>query len=472
MMGYLNSYSYDDEDFAATAAANGTTEPPSPSWSSGLASAVPRGLLSALGKTVAASGQLGQVGPGPGSMAPELEMVQQAGTAGNPFTDYSNLAPEVSKAAGDAMTQIATPKPGTQGAAAQMVQGITEGAALGVGGTLATGSPVGGAVLMGGVEGASTYDEMRKQGVDENTAIEEGLVSGAINAASAFIPMRFASSGLVTSLLTGAGANTVLGAAQRGTTGAILQAHGYEQMASQYRILDWNAVMSDAILGSVFGGVSKIMHGIDPKEVLPTDIDQAQVIQSEQHLTRDGAPGIPTDPQTEALHAQTVQDTLEGLALRGEVPDIQPDHAELLAKDLVADPRKDEAGPPAIADQFESEIPGVDLETEAPRLRPADELEAERIAAMPPPREEAEEAPEALAGQSVEQQAQGPQMSGIHQEMLGQLEAVHGDMPIDFGDGQPRTIADVRQMLADNGVQVQKDSALHDVAAACFIRGM
>ncbi|MCX4155001.1 MULTISPECIES: hypothetical protein [Paraburkholderia] len=471
-MGYLNSFSYDDEDFAATAATNGTTDPPTPSWTSGLATAIPRGLLSALGKTVAASGELGQTGSGPGSMAPELEMAQQAGTAGNPFTDYSKLAPEVSKAAGDAMTQFATPRPGTQGGAAQMVQGITEGAALGVGGSIATGSPIGGAVLMGGVEGASTYDEMRKQGVDENTALEEGLVSGAVNAASAFIPMRFASSGLVTSLLTGAGVNTVLGAAQRGTTGAILQAHGYTQMASQYKILDWNSVASDALLGAVFGGVGKVMHGINPQEVLPTDIDQAQVIQSEQHLTRDGAPGIPTDPQTEALHAQTSQDALEALALRGEAPDIQSEHAELLAKDLVADPRKDDAAPQALDEQFTKDMPGVDLETEAPLMRPADELEAERVAAMPPARAEVEETPEALAGQPVEQQAQGPQMSGIHQEMLSQLETAHGDMPIDFGDGVPRTIADVRQLLADSGVQAQKDSALHDVAAACFMRGM
>lgn len=471
-MGYLNSFSYDDNDFAATAAANGTTEPPAPSWSSGLATAVPRGLLSAFGKTVAASDMLGPAGVGPGSVAPELEMSQQPDTAGNPFQDYSKLAPEVSKAAGDAITAYATPKPGTQGSAAQMVQGITEGAALGVGGAIVTGSPVGGAVLMGGVEGAATYDEMRKQGIDHDTAVEEGLVSGAVNAASAFIPMRFAGSGLFTSLLTGAGVNTVLGAAQRATTGAILQEHGYAQMASQYKVLDWNAAVSDALLGAVFGGVGKVMHGIDPAEVLPTDIDHAQVIQSEQHMQRDGAVGIPTDPQTEALHAQTAQDTLEGLALRGEAPDIQSDHAELLAKDMVADPRKDDAAPQALGEEFVKDMPGVDLETEAPPMRPSDELEAERIAAIPAPHEEAEETPEALAGQPIEQQPQGPQMSGIHQEMLGQLEAAHGDMPIDFGDGKPRTIADVRQMLADNGVQVQKDSALHDVAAACFLRGM
>ena len=471
-MGYLNSYSYDDDDFAATAQANGTVAPPDPSWSSGLLSAPFRGLVSGVEKGGAAVGAAVQsVMPStlPDQDTGPILFADQAGTAGNPYQDYSNWSAEKAKEIGKQLDSFANPSPATQGAGARMAQGVTEAATLGVAGGVAAG-PAGAAALLGGAEGYSTYDDLKKQGIDEDTAREEGLLSGAVNAAGAFVPMRFAGSGLLTSLLTGAGVNVALGAAQRGATGAILQAHGYDQMASQYKVFDWNEVMSDAVLGTVFGGFGKLMH-VEPNEVLPEDVAQAQAIQSEVHQTRDGALGLATDPTTEALHAQTAQDSLEGLALHGEVPDIQPDHADLLAKDLVADPRKDDAAPQAIEPEFLADMPEVDVETMQPGMRPEDELEQERAARAAPEVEEPEQTAEQLVQQPGEQAQQGPQISAIHQEMLSQLEAAHGDLQIDLGDGQKVSVTDVRQLLADNGVQTQNDAALHDVAAACFLRG-
>lgn len=477
-MGYLNSANYDDDDFLATAQANGTTEPPAASWSSGLASAPFRGVVAAGEKLSSAIGALSDAAPQlPDEDTGPTLFSDQSGTAGNPLQDYSNWSADKSKEISASLDKFANPSPTTQGSAAQMVQGFSEAATLGVtGGAIA--GPVGAAALLGTVEGHSTYEDMKAQGVDQDTAVQEGLLSGVVNAASAFIPMRMAGSGIVQSLLTGAAVNAVLGAANRGATGAILQAHGYDQMASQYKVVDWNAAMSDALLGAAFGGFGKLMgHGepIDPKEILPSDIDQAQVIQSEQHVARDGALGIPTDPATEALHAATAQDSIQDLILKGQVPDIQPDHAEALASDLVADPRKDEASPPAVDDGFRNEMPGIEDEAADPVLRSDADLaneEAARSAQIPTDDQTSAENQEAVEPAAPgEQQTAGPQISSFHDEILSQLEARHGDMPIDLGNGQMGRISDVRQALADNGVQVQKDSLLHDVAAACFLRG-
>jgi hypothetical protein len=371
-MGFLNSANYDDDDFLATAQANGTTEPPTPSWSSGLATAPFRGVVSAAEKLGNTVGALQSMAPQlPDEDAGPLLFSEQAGTAGNPFQDYSNAAPEVAKKIGDSLDKFANPPAATQGDGARMVQGFTEAASLATTGA-ALGGPVGAAALLGGTEGHGTYADMRAQGIDQDTAVQEGLLSGVANAAGAFIPMRMVGSGIVQSLLTGAGVNTVLGAANRAATGAVLRDHGYDQMASQYKVFDWNAAVSDAVLGAAFGGFGKLVdHGepINPKEILPSDIDQAQVIQSEQHVTRDGAIGIPTDPSTEALHAATAQDSIQDLIVRGQVPDIQADHAEALAKDLVPDPRKDEASPPAVDSSFREEMPGIENEVADPVLR-------------------------------------------------------------------------------------------------------
>ncbi len=480
-MGYLNSASYDDDDFGLTAATNGTTEPPTPSWSSGLLSAPFRGVASAMQKTATAIGAAASLSPAlpDEDQGPLISFGVTPGGAPDPFSGLNR--PDLSKYVSDRFDAFANPSPATQGDGARMAQGITEGLTLGVAGG-AVGGPAGAAALLGGVEGRSTYDDMKKQGVDDETAIQEGILSGAVNAASAFIPMRLAGTGIVSSLLTGAGVNTVLGAAQRAATGTILQSNGYAEMASQYKVFDWNAAMSDALLGAAFGGYGKLMgHGeaIDPKAILPEDIDQAQVIQSEQHVQRDMAPGIATDPGTETLHATTAQDSIQDLLLRGDVPDIQPDHANLLGADLIADPRKDDASPPLIDDAYRADQPGIEDEAAFPEMRTEADLEREeagRTQAIADANATAEETPRDEVQQPNREEGAlqaepAPQISSIHQDMLSQLEARHGDMPIDLGDGKMGTINDVRQMLADNGVQAQKDADLHDVAAACFIRG-
>jgi hypothetical protein len=107
---------------------------------------------------------------------------------------------------------------------------------------------------------------------------------------------------------------TAAGAIQRGTTGAVLNAAGYPQMAQQYSAMDGNAIATDALMGLVFGGFAHGAHvamgRFASPDQLPTLTDAALTDLGARQI-ESTAPGIPADPATRTMHIDAVEKAIE-----------------------------------------------------------------------------------------------------------------------------------------------------------------
>ena len=134
---------------------------------------------------------------------------------------------------------------------------------------------------------------------------------------------------LTTRLLSGAGVNAVFGAANRATMHTVLEDNGYDARAEQYRVLDGQALASDAILGAAFGTIAHL-HG-----PAPSTVDAAHTIADAVHVEQ-SADGVPTTPQARDLHVQQMSDAAEALFNDKPVTDMQmPDTVPNPAQDAL-----------------------------------------------------------------------------------------------------------------------------------------
>lgn len=198
-----------------------------------------------------------------------------------------------------------TPDANTVGAATQIIHGLAEGAELAITGSLA-GGPIGAATAMGTGEGLSRYQELKEQGVDDSTALQSAGLIGVVSAAGAVLPGGFGST-LTAKVLTGAGGNVVLGGVNRYADSKILSRGGYSEMADQERIWDGTQILTDAVLGTVFGGIAHL-HA-------PQAQDAARTLNTTLKARR-SAPGVATDPASVAAHEENLskatQDLMQG----------------------------------------------------------------------------------------------------------------------------------------------------------------
>lgn len=211
------------------------------------------------------------------------------------------------------------PDPRVTGTGANLVQGVVK--SLGeFGAGFAAGGPVGGAALLGSAEGYAHYQDLRDQGVDEDTATRSGLLTGALNAGGAFLPMHVPASwvaGLSTAgtyaAQAGAGAaiNTAFGLASRYGSAKILDDAGYHQMAEQAAPWDKTNMAADAISGLFFGATAA-WHGMKAKDIDPSLRDGAKVVQDRQEVI-DRAPGVPVDMKSAATHRAALETALDDL---------------------------------------------------------------------------------------------------------------------------------------------------------------
>jgi hypothetical protein len=228
-----------------------------------------------------------------------------------------------------------TPNAATTGGAVQLLHSLGEGAEL-----MATGAAVGGvpgaALVTGGVEGGSRYQELKEQGVDTKTAAESAGLTGVVSAAGTVLPAAYGSS-LVARLLTGAASNTALGVANRYSDHTILEAGGYHEMADQQKVWDGSQILTDLALGTTFGAIH---HAFTPAESRaaaalrsPQNEDAALAANLAQR-DRYSAPGVPVNPDAANAHQQALQkatsDLLQGNRI--DVSDTGVNHAEFLSR--------------------------------------------------------------------------------------------------------------------------------------------
>lgn len=201
------------------------------------------------------------------------------------------------------------PDPATTGMLGQVLYGVGKILPQAVAGGLVAG-PVGAAGLVATTQGIEETKRLESEGVDDSTATKAGVVEGITQGVGVVIPASMGTR-LATRLATGTALNVTLGGVSRGSTGAILRANGYHDMAEQYRVLDGAALLTDAILGSAFGAMGG--HGKkgepahDPiNDNHPGDLDLGLAANDVRQFELDSSPGIPTDIETRNAHTKAM----------------------------------------------------------------------------------------------------------------------------------------------------------------------
>lgn len=457
-MGFLNPAPEDDYRIQTMGQQDGVSELPGPTFLEGAASAIPKGLVSAGEKLSTAGGDL--VGsildnqrdnwmlPGTDayrrmfSSQPLQGAIDQATDAVKTQTaDARKLVQEWGASGQD---------PRTTGQLGRIVSGTTEGLTIGGIGGVAAG-PAGAAYLLGGTEGYADFLDSKKAGLDDKTAAEKALLTGGFSAAGAFLPMKFGPN-LLTSIAGGGASNVLLGAAQRASTGEVLDSHGYHDMAAQYRVMDGEAMASDLILGGAFGAMGHVMH--------PTsgaDVDAALAVDSNVHATR-SAPGVPTTPEVANLHDDQLRQALDSLA-KGDEPIIGSQEAQKIVDGVVPDPQHDTL--PVLNEAAHSELPGYE-----DTITPVREVEppfVEDQAAVPVP-----EAP--LNAEGKPEGTAPPGFDSFTQDRADSLAKSFGDQPYIDENGNETTFREHIKAMQDQLADTDLLAKAHEAAAACFLR--
>ena len=156
-----------------------------------------------------------------------------------------------------------TPDPRTLTQSQQILGGLAHVLSQGIGGSLF--GPAGSAAALGAGFGADAYWEQIDAGVDPETAQRVAIGTGGIGALMgvlpASIPIRGARFALWPALgraASGAAINVGVGSWMRQSTHDTLMASAYgdySENAERYQALDGQAMMVDAVLGSVFGTI-------------------------------------------------------------------------------------------------------------------------------------------------------------------------------------------------------------------------
>lgn len=234
-----------------------------------------------------------------------------------------------------ARAKALTPNPRIAGSLLQTVHGLGTGLTLvGFGGPLAGGGTGGAAALLAGAEGVEARRQAQDAGIDPTTANILGLESAATSAAGVLTPgLSGVGKQLITRLLTGATANVGFGAANRYLDHVTLERAGYPEMAAQQRVLDTQAIITDALLGAGFGAHA---HYENARATTAWNVLRAKMrelgktvpgLQDEALATNlankdaQSAPGIPADPAAAAAHQAALEQATKNL-LAGERVDV------------------------------------------------------------------------------------------------------------------------------------------------------
>lgn len=201
------------------------------------------------------------------------------------------------------ITSISRPSPQEMGTVANFLYQGSAVIGSAVAGGIAGGVP-GAAAAAGTYSGRKRYQELREQGVDENTATWAGFASGAtMGAAVAAAPYYGLS--LLTQTATGIGINVAAGGVDRFSTHKILANRGYDQVAEHYQMLDGMAIAADAVLGAAFPLAARAWNA-KPWNMRDTD-GTPSVEQVDSAL-------VGTEQQQIATAMPVIPDTVEGIS--------------------------------------------------------------------------------------------------------------------------------------------------------------
>lgn len=242
----------------------------------------------------------------------------------------------------------------TMGTLGRIIKGgakvLTE---AGMSASLGIPAPIG----VGAAEGLGAYDAMKSQGIDDETALKMGGLSGATNAAFVMMPGSIGLKSLVPDLLTSVGLNDAVGMIHRSASSAVLENAGYVDMAKQYQAFDAEQMVTDTLLAGVFHGVARradyaqtpqghaavdAWNGfVDQLPTLPwRHVDAALTVNEARHADTGTAPGIPATPGALAAHINAMEEIDRAIA-EGRTPNFED--TGLYDAAFVRDPAKDAA---------------------------------------------------------------------------------------------------------------------------------
>lgn len=474
-------------------------------WYSGAMEAVPKGItgaVAAMGRAVNVAAQTrGKFGGGSiGSAAGFAPMAAGADPLGSNL--YQGVEPDEFDKALTSLHEWSKLDPRATGFAPQIVSSTTRGLTILFMGSM-LGGPIGGASLLGGVEGYNDYRDTRAAGVDEGTALAKAGLTAVTAGLGALVPLKVsgktamslmglgmqaevagntalaktlysaarAAATAVTlpgRLATGAVVNVGFGASNRYATAQLLDSAGYKEMAAQYAALDERAILADAVLGLAFGAhghISERMATAKKAEARaakdswysrPTQdmVEDALDVRRQEMISR-GAAGVPTDPVTARLDGE-LQDTAVAALVRGRLPEVTPEEAAHLTERTVVDPQRVELNQAWV--EANKAVLG-DL---------ADFSEPVRIEVEPPSAPVKAE-PAAMRMPQIGEET-GAKISPMAQEQLTQIAASHPDLEVTLDDGRTVRASEMPEVLAESLARASKDGSLFEAAVACFLR--
>ena len=173
-------------------------------------------------------------------------------------------------------------------------------------------NPLVGVGLAAGTVWESSFDQLQHEGVDLATAHEVASLEAALTGVAAFLPFSLGARRWLSTLLIGPSANIATGFVGGQASGAMLDAHGYPELANQYRTMDAESFVAQAIIGAGFGymGSHHAAGRIAQRTALK---DAALAAWLKQQEFRSG-PGTPVDGATQAKHIEAFRDALDHLS--------------------------------------------------------------------------------------------------------------------------------------------------------------
>lgn len=205
-------------------------------------------------------------------------------------------------------------------------------------------------LTMGGPAGSTqavhteSYDQGLKEGLSPADAEDKAQIEAmfwlpmALVPEMGAVPSKFAPSALKASLpgriafraATGAAIQTTLGATQRATIGNYLKDKGYgPEITDRYKWDDATNFAADAVLGAAFGAIShdhgaNVSHETAETPRDPDAVAAALAVKNHQNLVVETAPGIPTGPTGDAIHAENLSRTQAAFANDESPSDLLP----------------------------------------------------------------------------------------------------------------------------------------------------
>lgn len=376
----------------------------------------------------------------------------------------------------DAITEIASlsPDPKTTGWLGQALHGLTTIVPQATLGFL-MGGPVGAAGVTGVTQGFSHKQQLIREGVDPLTAGVASIPTALSNEAGVLMPGAVGG-GLLTRTTSGAAINALMGMTERGATGKILEANGYQEMADQYRVLDKMGIFTDMLLGGVFG----TMHE-GRVEKLPSEVDAALATNNIHHLEIDSAPGIPADIATRNAHIEAM-DTALAQAARGENIHVDLPEANFLAKEPRPEAREmaeafDEHAQDIMTPEQAREVftpkpienPYADISAKVERMDP--EMQSARLESLNRKMEAAIITPKEMYEREALSAVNAPKVKAEDPLATAskQIAMAKPEMKVMTEDG-PVTAMEAVVRAEKEKAQVEKEASVFDAAINCFLR--